>query len=380
MTDPETDDDRSQHRMAPQSAREALRPKAVPQPTRRSRSARSFVIVFINFLFTLAFVAVLGAGAVAYWSKSTFEGRGPLTAETTYLVPKSAGLQSIAAGLESAGIVSNSWIFTKGVQLAGAASDLKAGEYGFQPGVSMREVMDTIRSGNSILHSVTIPEGWTVKQVFDRLSSEETLTGNLPAMPSEGSLRPETYKFTRGLSRADLVAQMKSAQASLVDEIWKQRAPDLPLKDENQFVTLASIVEKETGVPEERPHVASVFINRLRKGMRLQSDPTIIYGIWGGDGKPADEPIRQSHIKSDTPYNTYVIKGLPPGPIANPGRAALEAVAKPMKSDDIYFVADGSGGHAFSASLDEHNANVRRLRQRERQDDAGAADDAAPAQ
>lgn len=344
----------------------AERPRRKP----RSRSARNSFVAFLSFCVSGALALALAAAGVVYWGKTEFEGAGPLQQEATYLVPKGGGLDTIASGLERKGIISDARIFEYGVRFERAASQLKAGEYAFAPGASMRDVMDTIRSGNAILHSVTIPEGWTVAQIYARLAADDTLVGDLPPVAPEGSLLPETYKFTRGLSRAELVSQMSAAQSKLVAEIWKGRQDGLPVKDVGQFVTLASIVEKETGIDSERPHVASVFVNRLRKNMRLQSDPTIIYGIWGGAGKPSDEPIRQSHIASDTPYNTYVIRGLPPGPIANPGRAALEAVAHPLDTDDLYFVADGTGGHAFSKTLDEHNGNVRRLREIERRSGA----------
>ncbi|MBM7322317.1 endolytic transglycosylase MltG, partial [Agrobacterium sp. S2] len=196
----------------------------------------------------------------------------------------------------------------------------------------------------------------------------------LPAtLPPEGSLRPDTYRFTRGTKREEIINQMSAAQDKLIDMIWERRDPDLPIKTVEEFVTLASIVEKETGKDDERAHVASVFYNRLKKGMRLQSDPTIIYGLFGGDGKPSDRPIYQSDLQKQTPFNTYVIKGLPPSPIANPGRAALEAVANPWRTDDLYFVADGTGGHVFAKTLDEHNANVRRWRKIEAEKAAAGA-------
>ena len=340
-------------------ARDAASERVLP---RRSRHARNRLVMVFNLLLSLAVFAMIGGAALLYWGRGEFDGPGPLTAEATFLIPRNTGLESIAGGLERKGIISSARVFEYGVRAAGVAGELKAGEYGFAPGVSMREVVEKLRKGDSILRSVTIPEGWTVKQVFDRVAGDEALTGDLPPMPAEGTLRPDTYKFTRGMKRGDLVAQMSDAQSKLVAELWKERDSDLPITDVGQFVTLASIVEKETGIPAERPHVASVFINRLREGMRLQSDPTFLYGVYGGSGKPSDAPITAADRTSDTPYNTYVIRGLPPGPIANPGRAALEAVAKPMQSKDLYFVADGTGGHAFARTNDEHNVNVRRYR------------------
>ncbi len=333
-----------------------------PKDKRRSRGSRNSLVIFLNFCFSVALIGVVIGGAVLYWGANRFEAPGPLQAEATFMVPRGGGLQSISAGLEREGIIDNAEIFQAGVRLAGAGGELKAGEYAFERGVSMREVMDALRDGRSIQHSISVPEGWTVDQVFARLETNETLVGDMPEKPEEGSLLPDTYVFTRGESRADVVERMRAAQAEMVEEIWATRVEGLPIDTVEEFVTLASIVERETGVADERPHVASVFINRLNEGMRLQSDPTFIYGIWGGAGKPPGEPLRRSHIDSDTPYNTYRINGLPPGPIANPGRAALEAVANPLDTDDLYFVADGTGGHAFARTLDEHNANVRAYR------------------
>lgn len=337
------------------------------KPPRRSRGARSRAVVFFNFLLSGALVACLAMAALILWGRSEFDGRGPLAVQATLIIPKNTSLDSIAGNLERAGIVSDARIFEYGVRMSDSAARLKAGEYGFEPGISMRGVLDKLIGGDSILHSVAIPEGWTVKQVFDRVAAEETLVGDMPEMPAEGSLRPDTYRVQRGMQRAELIRGMQAAQTDIVQEVWERRDKDLGIRDIGQFVTLASIVEKETGKADERPRVAAVFLNRLKKGMRLQSDPTIIYSVWGGAGKPPDEPIRQSHIRNDSPYNTYVAKGLPPGPIACPGRAALEAVANPATTKEVYFVADGEGGHLFAATLNEHNTNVRRYREIEKQ-------------
>ncbi len=324
------------------------------------------MIVF-NFLLSGALVACLVAATLILWGRSEFDATGPLKTQATLMIPRNTSLDSIAGNLERAGIVSSGRVFEYGVRATDSANKLKAGEYGFEPGISMRGVLDKLVRGESILHSVTIPEGWTVQQIFDRVAGDETLAGAMPAMPAEGSLRPDTYRVQRGMQRADLIQRMQAAQTALVQEVWSRRNEDVPLRDIGQFVTLASIVEKETGRADERPRVASVFINRLNQGMRLQSDPTIIYAVWGGAGKPAEEPIRQSHIRNESPYNTYVARGLPPGPIACPGRAALEAVASPAETKDVYFVADGAGGHLFAPTLAEHNTNVRRYREIERQ-------------
>lgn len=342
-----------------------------PAPARkRSRASRNQLVIFLNFCLSTALFVMLAAGALIYWGVGQFEGAGPLQAETTYVVPRNSGLQTIASGLEREGVISDATVFEYGVRFAGTASDLKAGEYAFAPGASMREVMEKLREGRSIMHSVTIPEGWTAERAFERIAAEPSLTGDMPEMVPEGTLMPDTYLFQRGLTRKEIVRRMREAQNKLVAEIWETRADDLPIDDIGQFLTLASIVERETGIAGERPHVASVFVNRLRKGMRLQSDPTFLYGVYGGAGKPSGKPVTQSDIDSDTPYNTYKIKGLPPGPIALPGRAALEAVANPLETKDIYFVADGTGGHVFAETLDEHNRNVRDYRALERQNRA----------
>jgi UPF0755 protein len=367
----------------PKSASEALRPEKVPLPPRRSRKAKSQVVIFLNFLMTVIVCLTIAAAGTVYYAMSAYEDNGPLTANTNFIVRSGAGIQEIASNLERNNIVSDGRVFRFMSEAYLDKNDtLKAGEYEIKAGSSMQEIMQLLKSGKSILYSVSLPEGLTVKQMFARLSSDPVLEGDLPAqIPAEGTLRPDTYKFSRGTKRAEIVAQMAAAQKQLVDQIWEKRDPDLPIASRDEFVTLASIVEKETGIADERSRVASVFINRLEKGMRLQSDPTIIYGIFGGDGKPADRPILKSDLEKDTPYNTYLIKGLPPTPIANPGRAALEAVSNPSRTSDLYFVADGTGGHVFAATLDEHNNNVRRWRKIEAEKAAAAkAAETAPAQ
>ncbi|UVV68086.1 endolytic transglycosylase MltG [Brucella anthropi] len=353
----------------PKSASEALRPEpGTPPPSKRSRHARSQIVVFMNFMLSLVVLVLLGASALFYFGKMQFDGQGPLTAETTFLVKRGAGIAEVSNSLENREIVSDARIFRYGMRTLGHENDLKAGEYAIPAGASMRDVMNILISGKSIMYPLTIPEGLTVKQIFDRISADPTLVGDMPKdMPPEGSLFTDTLNFTRGTTRSEIIDRMVASQKKLVDDAWAKRGSDLPIKDKNEFVTLASIVEKETGIASERPHVASVFVNRLKKGMRIQSDPTIIYGLFGGAGKPSDRPIFKSDIEKPTPYNTYVINGLPPTPIANPGKAALEAVANPLDTEDLYFVADGTGGHVFSKTLQEHNANVRKWRSVEQQ-------------
>jgi UPF0755 protein len=362
--------------IVPKSANEALRPEpGTPPPIKiRSRKSRSQVIVFLNFLMTIAMLAALGAGALVYLGKQEFDRRGPTAETRNYEVKRGAGIGDVAAQLENQGLISNQGpisgarVFRMAAKAYGMDTKLKAGEYQINPGASMRDVLATITSGKSVLYSLTIPEGLTVEQIWSRIAASEALTGEMPKkIPPEGALFADTQRFAKGTTREEMVAKLMGDQKKLVEEIWARRAPNLPIENVEDFVTLASIVEKETGQNDERSRVAAVFVNRLNKGMRLQSDPTILYGLFGGKGRPADRAILKSDIDNPTPYNTYTIDGLPPTPISNPGRAALEAVANPSKTNDLYFVADGTGGHAFAATLDEHNENVARWRALEKQ-------------
>jgi UPF0755 protein len=341
--------------------------------------------VVLNFFLMIAVLTVLATGAAFYFGKAEFTQPGPLTQPTSVLVARGADLDSIASLLERQNVIGSGFIFSSAARLQNAHAQLKAGEYLFEPGVSMEQVLEDLVTGRSVLHSIGFPEGLTSQQIVDRLNRDPVLTGEIAATPPEGSLMPDTYKFTRGATRQQILDQMTQAQERAVAEIWERRSPDLPLETPEEFVTLASIVERETGKADERPRVAAVFINRLREGMPLQSDPTVVYGLFGGAGKPSGRPIYQSDLDKETPYNTYQVRGLPPTPIANPGRAALEAVANPSRTDELYFVADGTGGHAFAESLDEHNRNVARWRrieaaQQEAQGEAGAASEGAAAE
>ncbi|MGB3502137.1 MAG: endolytic transglycosylase MltG [Mesorhizobium sp.] len=367
--------------IVPKTASEALRPTPGPNPpvkVRRSKRARSQTVIFLNFLMSAVVLVTIGAGAALWYGKTSFEGRGPAASNTTVLVRPNSGVNDIANTLLRHGLITDANVFRLGVRAHGNEGSLKAGEYEVKAGASMHEIMELLKSGRSVMYSLTVPEGVTVDQVFQRIAANEILTGEMPAqMPDEGALVADTQRFDRGTTRQELVDKMAAQQKKLVDDIWQRRVPDLPLKDINEFVTLASIVEKETGRADERSRVAAVFINRLKKGMRLQSDPTIIYGIYGGKGKPADKPITRSDIDTPTAYNTYSINGLPPTPIANPGRASLEAVANPSRTDDLYFVADGTGGHVFATNLQDHNENVARWRAFERKQAEEAAKAAA---
>jgi UPF0755 protein len=262
--------------------------------------------------------------------------------------------------------------------MAKTHDELKFGEYQFPRAASLHDVINTIIEGKVVQHQITLAEGLTSEQIVQRLLEFDVLSGNIKEIPREGSMLPETYRFTRGMPRDQVIQRLQAAQRRVVQEVWDRRMPDLPLRSPEQLVTLASIVEKETGRADERSRVAAVFINRLKQKMRLQSDPTIIYGLVGGKAT-LGRPILRSEIEQPTPYNTYVIDGLPPGPIANPGRAALEAVANPARTKELYFVADGTGGHAFSETLDQHQRNVAHLRAIEQAQRDGTPPPAAPA-
>ncbi|MHA6684331.1 endolytic transglycosylase MltG [Mesorhizobium sp. A623] len=330
----------------------------------------------MNFLVSAVMLVILAAGVAVYFGKQEFMEPGPSATGDTFLVKPATGVATIADQLERRNLISDARVFRLGVRAYGNDGSLKAGEYEIRPHASMRDIMELLKSGKSVLYSLTIPEGLTVEQALERVADQAALTGDMPsAIPPEGSLATDTLRFTRGATRQQMIDKLLADQKKLVEDVWARRSPDLPIADVNEFVTLASIVEKETGKGDERSRVAAVFLNRLAKGMRLQSDPTIIYGLFGGKGKPADRPIYQSDIDKATPYNTYAINGLPPTPIANPGRAALEAVANPSKTKDLYFVADGTGGHVFAATLEEHNQNVARYRalQKKQADEAAKA-------
>lgn len=379
MTDPSQQNDGqfgrsadpSQGRIIPKSPKEALRPEKVPSPPRRSREARSQLVIFLNFVMSMVTLLTIAAVALVYYAFHEYQAPGPLDADTTFLVREGAGITEISNSLERRNIISQARVFTAVSKFLGSDQKLRHGEYEIKAHASMLDIMDLLKSGKSIQYSVTLPEGLTVKQMFKKLADDPILEGDLPVdLPPEGSLRPDTYKFTRGYKRVAIVEQMEAAQSKLLDQVWDKRDSDLPIATKEDLLILASIVEKETGKSDERPQVASVFLNRLKKNMRLQSDPTIIYGLYGGDGKPVNAAILKSDIDKETPYNTYVIKGLPPTPIANPGRAALEAVANPSKTSYLYFVADGTGGHVFASTLEEHNANVKRWRKMQADENA----------
>jgi UPF0755 protein len=335
-----------------------------------------------NAIITIVLFLMIGAGGIYYCGKQTLEAPGPLKEEKVVNIPARAGKRDIADVLNKEGVTDvNPWLFIASVFALKASSELKPGEYAFQKNASLRDVIGTMVEGKVVQHAVTVPEGLTSEQIVARLSDNDIFTGTVREIPREGSLLPETFKFPRGTTRDQVIQRMQQAQKRVVAEIWERRSQDLPIKTPEQLVTLASIVEKETGRPDERSRVAAVFVNRLKQKIKLQSDPTIIYGLVGGKGT-LSRPIKRSEITQPSPYNTYVIEGLPPGPICNPGRASLEAAANPARTRDLYFVADGSGGHAFTETYDQHQKNVAKLRAMEKQiqnDTVEPADEPAPA-
>jgi UPF0755 protein len=366
-------------RITPRSPRSALEPESVGPPIRRSRSARHPLVVIGNTVITLFLLLAVVAGAGLFLGKQRFDAPGPLAADKVVNIPHGSGIRDIADVLQREGVIDQPWVFVGGVLVLKAREDLKWGEYKFSAHASLRDVVATIVDGKVVTHQIGIPEGLTSEQIVARLLADEILVGNIKEIPREGSLLPDTYNFTRGITREQIIQRMQAAQQRVLKDIWDRHSSDLPVKTPDQLVTLASIVEKETAKSDERSRVAAVFVNRLNKRMRLQSDPTIIYGLVGGKGT-LGRPIMKSEIDQPTPYNTYQIDGLPPGPICNPGRASLEAAASPARTRELYFVADGSGGHVFAETYDQHQKNVARLRVMDTdQKDRAPADLIAPA-
>ena len=321
----------------------------------------SIVSGLLTLLIALAIGAIFGFSML----EREVTAKGPLQSDKVVLIPRNTGTGEIANILKQEGVINQPFLFEAYALVNGQRGQLKAGEFQFKAGVSVAEAIDTLAQGKAILHSVTIPEGLTTEQIIGRLHENEILSGDLAETPREGTLLPDTYKFERGTTRQQIVNTMQAAQRQALSQIWQRRSPEVPIKSPQELIILASIVEKETGRADERTRVAGVFINRLMKRMKLQSDPTIVYGLVGGKGT-LGRGIMRSEIEAATPYNTYVVEGLPPGPIANPGRAALEAVANPSRTKDLYFVADGSGGHAFAETYEQHQRNVTRWRQVEK--------------
>ena len=333
-------------------------------------------------LFSILLWVAVGAGAIAIFAYAYFSsaiGKPSATAEdAAFVVERGATGASIAEDLEEQGLIGDALLFRLANRLYSGGATLQAGEYLIPAGASVREIVAMMASGEALQHAITFPEGLTIAAAMRIIEESDVLTGDMPEAPLEGSILPETYHVQRGMTRVALLQQMRDAHDAALTEIWEGRQPGLPVRTPEDLVNLASIVERETGVANERPQVAAVIMNRLRRPMRLEMDSTIIYGVCKRfpdrcvDGRLVNaqgqrRTIRQSEIDLNTGYNTYRIDGLPPTPIGNPGRAAMEAVANPAQSNAIFFVADGSGGHAFTATIAEHNAAVARWRQIEAQ-------------
>ncbi|MFL5295062.1 MAG: endolytic transglycosylase MltG [Phenylobacterium sp.] len=319
-----------------------------------------------------ATIAVVLIVATA-WVVWNYSGPGPAAKagapSTDVILPKGAGVGQIAGALKDAGVIGSKTVFVAAARLTGAARRLKAGEYEIKSGASTADILADIAAGKVVRRFVVVPEGWTSEMAAEAVRAEPVLTGTVET-PPEGSLLPDGYQIQRGEERTAVMQRMRTARDELLAQLWANRSPDVPLQTPEQAVTLASIVEKETGVPAERPRIAAVFENRLRQGMKLESDPTVIYGV--SRGRALGRGLTRSELDAETPYNTYRIVGLPPTPIANPGRASLAAVLNPPKSDELYFVADGTGGHVFASTYAEHAANVAKWRAIERGRATGA--------
>ena len=309
-----------------------------------------------NFIALALFLGVLLAAA----GVAMVAIPGPATEKKTVIIPKNSGSQQIGRILAENGIVHHALQFALPAHFV-AHGRLRAGEYEIAPQITVLDLIARLQSGETVAHKISIPEGLTSAEIVALLQADSILTGEIKEIPAEGVLLPETYHYSYGDTREVMIARMRKLAETTFDVLWSQRAPDLPFTTPQQARILASIVEKETGKADERPRVAGVFVNRIKQGIKLQSDPTVIYAMTGGKA-PLGRSLTHEDLSTASPYNTYENAGLPPAPIANPGRAALEAVLHPEKNDFIYFVADGTGGHAFAKTLDEHNANVARWR------------------
>jgi len=351
----------------PRSPSEALEPDRAPEPPRGSRQRpQRPVVVFLSWLFTFLLICSVVVVVLFQLTRREFDQPGPLGYPTVFVVPKGEGVRAIARRLEEEGIINDPWTFIIASRRFNLQGKIKAGEYNIKANASIRDILDTLVEGKSITYRITIPEGLTSYQIVERLKSNPDLIGDIREVPAEGSLLPDTYPFARGTSREELIHRMQGEQKKFLEGLWSSRSRDLLLTKPEDIINLAAIVEKEASRADERRHVAAVYLNRLKKGMRLEADPTIIYGASKGQGTLGRPILRGELDDEGNPYNTYRHKGLPPTPIANPGRAAIEAVLNPDKTSDIFFVADGTGGHVFAESFADHQRNVAKWRHIER--------------
>lgn len=320
---------------------------------------------FFRWLALLVTIALISGAGTGFWGYSEFIKPGRLNTDTVVVIPRGIGIDGIANILADKNVISNPLIMRFAVRTIMKEKSLQAGEFLFPKSVSPRAVINILQEGKTVVRRLTVAEGLTTSEVINRLFNTEGLSGDVRVKAGEGTLLPETYHFSFGDSRNEIILRMQAAMEAAFDDLWKRRASNLPYNTPHDAVIMASIIEKETGQADERARVAGVFVNRLAKGMRLQSDPTVVYGITEGRG-PLGRPLSRKDLGSPHPYNTYIHKGLPPGPIANPGRASIEAALNPASTGDLYFVADGKGGHAFARTLAEHNKNVAQWRRIER--------------
>lgn len=313
-----------------------------------------------RLVLVAALLALLLAGGIAAYGYRSFTAPGPSVEPTTVVVPSGTSVAGIAERLAAAAVIEDPLLFRIGARLFAETRPLQAGEYLFPAGVSPRAAMQQMIEGRRVQRRITIAEGLTNREILDLLAAEPALAGELPdaeALREQGQFLPETYFFILGDQRAEILERMRKAMIAALDELWPGRATDLPFKSPRDAVILASIVEKETGIARERPRIAAVFFNRLRIGMPLQSDPTVIFTLTEGKAS-LGRLLTRADLTVESPFNTYVVNGLPPAPITNPGRPAIAAVLQPATSAELYFVADGSGGHVFATTMEEHLKNV----------------------
>lgn len=320
----------------------------------------------VRILLAAVLIAVIAVGAGIVWAWNGYHAAGPLKSSTSLIVPKGAGVQEIANLLRDKGVIDNPHLFVLGARYTEMARRMRAGEFAFAPNISMKATAEHLVSGELVKRRLTIPEGLLTREIVSIVQDADGLAGYVEAPGIDGIFLPETYFFSYGDSRESVLTRMKSAMDEALAKAWAARNSRIAIKSARQALILASIIEKETGVAAERARVSSVFHNRLRRGMRLQSDPTVAYAVTGG-GVSLGRPLTRADLEADSPFNTYRSKGLPPGPIANPGRAALMAAVTPLDTKEYYFVADGKGGHVFAKTLREHNRNVARWRRLQRE-------------
>ncbi|MCH2547156.1 MAG: endolytic transglycosylase MltG [Alphaproteobacteria bacterium] len=316
---------------------------------------------FVLFLLALLVLAALVVATAIGWGIKYYNSPGPNDAKTTVIIPKGTGFAGITQLLDSAGVIKHPKAFSAIAVVLEKAKKVQAGEYAFPANVPPKDVLESLVQGKTVIHRITIPEGLTTREVIAMVEEEDKLQGTIPGDIKEGELLPETYYFSRGDSRGEIVTRMRKSMRVLLLELWDDRHADLPYRTPQEAITLASIVEKETSLNDEYGKVASVYINRLRKDMKLQADPTVIYAITLGQ-EDFNRRVLYSDLRRESPYNTYTSKGLPPGPIANPGKMALIAALSPPETDYIFFVADGTGGHNFSITYAQHSKYVKQFR------------------